>query len=288
MPDVERTVGIVTVRAIPFEVAQHGTGFGITRNIIDCYAEIIRLYETGDRIFLFGFSRGAYTVRCVGGVMSLCGIPTQSADGKPLKIDAKSVRKIAEHGVKYVYQHGAGHTTGRFAEILRAQREELGRLFRKRHSSQHSDGEKSNVAPYFIGVWDTVASTGYNFKILAGVLAILLTICALFAWGSSWFIASGTFWSLFFICFMFVFVVSVIAMAKMRIRFSNKLKDPWLKTVHITGWKMKFYNHSLNPNVQYAKHALAIDKHRKDFDRVRWSDHGDRTNDDRWFEQVWF
>ena len=53
-----------------YSIISMATGFGITRNIIDCYAEIIRLYEPGDRVFLFGFSRGAYTVRCVGGVMA--------------------------------------------------------------------------------------------------------------------------------------------------------------------------------------------------------------------------
>ena len=53
-----------------------GTGLGITRNIIDCYAEIIRVWQPGDRIYLFGFSRGAYTVRCVAGVLKCCGVPT--------------------------------------------------------------------------------------------------------------------------------------------------------------------------------------------------------------------
>jgi uncharacterized protein (DUF2235 family) len=39
------------------------TGLGITANIIDCYASLIRMWEPGDRIFLFGFSRGAYPYR---------------------------------------------------------------------------------------------------------------------------------------------------------------------------------------------------------------------------------
>jgi uncharacterized protein (DUF2235 family) len=39
------------------------TGAGIKRNIADCYEFIVNHYEEGDRIFLFGFSRGAYTVR---------------------------------------------------------------------------------------------------------------------------------------------------------------------------------------------------------------------------------
>ena len=39
------------------------TGRGIVRNIADCYAFIINHYEFGDRVFLLGFSGGAYTVR---------------------------------------------------------------------------------------------------------------------------------------------------------------------------------------------------------------------------------
>jgi uncharacterized protein (DUF2235 family) len=50
------------LRWIHNKIAQ-ATGFGITRNIIDCYAALIQLWEPGDRIFLFGFSRGAYPNR---------------------------------------------------------------------------------------------------------------------------------------------------------------------------------------------------------------------------------
>ena len=62
------------VRWVYRKVSQ-ATGLGITRNIIDCYAAIIRLAKPDDRIFFFGFSRGAYTVRCVAAVVALCGIP---------------------------------------------------------------------------------------------------------------------------------------------------------------------------------------------------------------------
>ncbi|NOJ41511.1 DUF2235 domain-containing protein [Bradyrhizobium sp. WSM 1791] len=37
---------------------------------------MIGLYEPGDPIYLIGFSRGAYTVRSVAGVITYCGIPT--------------------------------------------------------------------------------------------------------------------------------------------------------------------------------------------------------------------
>src|SRR5262249_12410182 len=86
------------------------TGLGITQNIIDCYAEIIRVWQPGDRIYMFGFSRGAYTVRCVGGVLKYCGVPTAVRQGSRvllLKRDPKSARRIAAEAVKYVYQYGS-------------------------------------------------------------------------------------------------------------------------------------------------------------------------------------
>src|SRR3974377_1630875 len=57
-----------------------GTGLGITANIIDCYAAILSLWRPGDRIYLLGFSRGAYTVRCVGGGLAEWGLPPRSKE----------------------------------------------------------------------------------------------------------------------------------------------------------------------------------------------------------------
>lgn len=54
-----------------FEAA---TGAGITENITRAYAEIVRQYSPGDRVYLIGFSRGAYTARCVAGVIRRCGL----------------------------------------------------------------------------------------------------------------------------------------------------------------------------------------------------------------------
>ena len=85
------------------DVVSQATGLGITTNIIDCYAALLRMWQPGDRIFLFGFSRGAYTVRCLASVLSFCGIPTTMADGTtPLFRDVKSTRKIAKEAVKQV------------------------------------------------------------------------------------------------------------------------------------------------------------------------------------------
>ncbi|MDQ7249088.1 DUF2235 domain-containing protein [Dongia sedimenti] len=51
-----------------------GTGIWIEENIAEGYREIVRHYEPGDQIFIFGFSRGAYTARCIAGVIERCGL----------------------------------------------------------------------------------------------------------------------------------------------------------------------------------------------------------------------
>ena len=68
-----------------YNLISQGTGFGITANIVDCYAALIRLWRPGDKIYLFGFSRGAYTVRCLAAVIAYCGIPTKLQDDSPVK-----------------------------------------------------------------------------------------------------------------------------------------------------------------------------------------------------------
>ena len=50
------------------------TGKGLHKNIMDDYRYIVQNYSPGDELFLFGFSRGAYTIRCLCGLINNCGI----------------------------------------------------------------------------------------------------------------------------------------------------------------------------------------------------------------------
>ncbi len=50
------------------------TGYGLDTNILDAYRFLIRNHEPGDHIYLFGFSRGAYTVRLLAAFINLVGI----------------------------------------------------------------------------------------------------------------------------------------------------------------------------------------------------------------------
>lgn len=51
-----------------------GFGIGLAKNVRDAYTFICSNYQNGDEIFLFGFSRGAYTARSVGGLIGYAGL----------------------------------------------------------------------------------------------------------------------------------------------------------------------------------------------------------------------
>lgn len=152
------------------DFVSQATGFGITTNIIDCYDMIIRLWRPGDRIYLFGFSPGAYTVRCVSGVLRLCGVPTKIGAG-PLSYTPDVTHSIAKKAVKQVYEFTASwereKATDRQRQLL-DQRDELATQFRTYYGSSDASGV-SNGYPYFIGVFDTVAALAK----LGNVLPIL-------------------------------------------------------------------------------------------------------------------
>jgi uncharacterized protein (DUF2235 family) len=49
-------------------------GWGLKRNVIECYKFVCRSYQPGDRIYGFGFSRGAYTIRVALRLILLQGL----------------------------------------------------------------------------------------------------------------------------------------------------------------------------------------------------------------------
>jgi uncharacterized protein (DUF2235 family) len=49
-------------------------GWGLTAIIVNAYRELMFVYEPGDEIMVFGFSRGAFAVRSLVGLIRTCGI----------------------------------------------------------------------------------------------------------------------------------------------------------------------------------------------------------------------
>ena len=56
------------------KIAGLALGYGLDRNVLDAYRFLVTHYEKGDAIYLFGFSRGAYTVRVLAGFINAMGL----------------------------------------------------------------------------------------------------------------------------------------------------------------------------------------------------------------------
>ena len=121
-------------------------GNGLSQKIAECYVCIISVWRPGDRIYLFGFSRGAYTVRCLAHVLEMAGIPTKQKNGSGISLDPKKLYPIARSAVRILYHFGL---TTKNVEA----RDKQGLEFRAMHGSL-------DAVPYFIGVWETVAAMG--------------------------------------------------------------------------------------------------------------------------------
>jgi uncharacterized protein (DUF2235 family) len=66
--------GVGTSKFIPLRLLGGAMGFGFSQNVKDLYTELAYAFEPNDKLYLFGFSRGAYTVRALAGFIQCCGI----------------------------------------------------------------------------------------------------------------------------------------------------------------------------------------------------------------------
>jgi uncharacterized protein (DUF2235 family) len=126
-------------------------GRGLGQKIAACYIAIIANWRPGDRIYLFGFSRGAYTVRCLAHLLELLGIPT--AEGKTsISFEPRYLAHLARGAVAILYKWGLP------AKNFRVRNQKAG-AFRRRYSCKC--GPQIGATPFFIGIWDTVAAVGW-------------------------------------------------------------------------------------------------------------------------------
>ena len=113
-------------------------GLGIAKNIQDCYRFIVQNYDDEDELFLFGFSRGAYTVRALAGMLNKCGVLRRK--------DAGRIPEAFSFYKKSRIKPG----------------EKAAKEWRREFSV-----ERQGVR--FLGVWDTVGALGIPTRVLAFV-----------------------------------------------------------------------------------------------------------------------
>ena len=121
-------------------------GLGVIKNIQDAYRFLMQIWEQGDRIFLFGFSRGAYTVRVLAGMLHAVGLLGHGSD-EMIPYAMRLYKQLNEH-------------SGNESKI-----EEWKKLcgdFRWTFARPMFDGDNErHCRVHFIGVWDTVSSVGW-------------------------------------------------------------------------------------------------------------------------------
>jgi uncharacterized protein (DUF2235 family) len=118
------------------------TGSGLSASILKAYDFLMHHYDAGDELMLFGFSRGAFTVRSLAGFIRNSGV---------LRLSAAS--RVDHAFALYRSRSKASHPRAREAT-----------LFRRTYAVE-------DVTPvHFIGVWDTVGSLG-NPLLLNGFIS---------------------------------------------------------------------------------------------------------------------
>lgn len=105
-------------------------GLGLSRDVRDAYRFLVQNFEPGDEVFLFGFSRGAYTARSIAGFVRNCGVLRREEAGR----------------IDEAYALYRSRSNRKHPRSIEAQ------LFRRSHSHETSIR--------FIGVWDTVGALG--------------------------------------------------------------------------------------------------------------------------------
>jgi uncharacterized protein (DUF2235 family) len=142
-------------------------GYGLKSNVKRGLTFLALNWEQGDEIYLFGFSRGAYTARALAGVIAQAGIPASI--------------KLAEHHWDR-YQQMAKlrpkRGTPRGSEEWKKAEQEIAKIreqFLHLARNVDDDGNWQDVRLKCVGVWDTVGSYGVPSGFGLGALPFMFT-----------------------------------------------------------------------------------------------------------------
>ena len=106
-----------------------GFGFGISQHLQDLYQYLMANYEPGDKLFVFGFSRGAYTARALCSMLHVFGLIRNQNTA------------LVPYAIGLLKKYGNGNN------------KEIAAQFRQTFSAY-------SPKPHYVGIWDTVTSVG--------------------------------------------------------------------------------------------------------------------------------
>ncbi|MCF2903488.1 DUF2235 domain-containing protein [Octadecabacter sp. CECT 8868] len=128
-------------------------GWGLTAIIENAYRDLVFLYEPGDEICVFGFSRGAFAARSLVGLIRSCGIPSRDRLAEiPAALDRyRSMDPTTHPNTDESHDYRLGFSPRvTTSDKERAWREKKG----------HSVADVIPLKIAYLGVWDTVSALG--------------------------------------------------------------------------------------------------------------------------------
>jgi uncharacterized protein (DUF2235 family) len=134
-------------------------GVGVKRNVLNLYKFLCRNYTKDDRIWAFGFSRGAYTIRVLVGLIDHQGLVTFDTEAELERNAIAAYRAFRKEAfatrIPWV-------RTGRFLrdQLISFWNKITGAKLYEQVRTETRDAGREHVPVHFIGVWDTVAAYG--------------------------------------------------------------------------------------------------------------------------------
>ena len=239
-------------------------GYGLSRNIRELYAFLVKNYQPGDNVYIFGFSRGAFTARSLAGLICRCGIADIHRQLTPeqqrtILSDASLIRLLG-----FLY-----HCVLRRNKDARLSRTETTntlimaafRRYRREHFKNRP----------FWPAWVRGLLRGLSDLFLKGFGAYSKTDSA------AEFQQAFSFKETRIRCVGVWDTVGALGAPSAEIRWAL---DQILRT--------DFHSQDLHPSVEYGYHALAVDDTRLTFHPVLWNEREGRKREPGSIEQVWF
>jgi uncharacterized protein (DUF2235 family) len=145
--------GVGTSSFKPLAVLGGAVGWGLKRNVLDLYRFLCRNYQNGDQIYGFGFSRGAFTMRVLTGLVISQGLVRAQSESELQRLAAAAYRQYRKE--RY---HTLLHVEAPFRAIRDGITAVMDRIRKRTPYDKARNAEVGSIR--FLGLWDTVAAYG--------------------------------------------------------------------------------------------------------------------------------
>ena len=137
-------------------------GRGVSKNIAQAYSFLAQCWQAGDEVYIFGYSRGAYTARSLVGLLNIAGLLDYKQIRNPE--DLSQVMTYLHDYIEYLDKENRTAETSQSDEAIKPEMPQV---------LKNLSASRKNIPIKFIGVWDTVGSIGQpvSFKSLFKELA---------------------------------------------------------------------------------------------------------------------